>query len=116
MGLRHFDRIYYFDLQVRIVYVLLLSWGGDSLDEPEIMNAIGTEAHRGLIQSVDALHRREVDHTGRCSLQRGFQRISFDDRFHRLQPVAKWVCLAPPQDLGRSRPAFTPISSIGHPV
>ena len=27
------------------------------------MNAMGPEAHRGLIQSVDALHRRGVVHT-----------------------------------------------------
>ena len=44
VDLRRLDRTYYFDFRVRIVYMLLLSWGGDSLDEPAAIKAISPDA------------------------------------------------------------------------
>ena len=63
VDLRHLNRTYYLDFRVRIVSLLLLSWGGHSLDEPETMETIGPDAFRDLLQSMQALHRRGVIHT-----------------------------------------------------
>ncbi len=63
MDLRHLNRVYYFDFRVKIVSFLLLSWGGNSLDEPGTMKALDPDARRDLVPAVQALHRKGIVHT-----------------------------------------------------
>ncbi|KAH6632803.1 hypothetical protein F5144DRAFT_621488 [Chaetomium tenue] len=61
VDLREVGRTYYYDIDVRIIYLVLLSCGGRSLDEMELSDAAKVE--REAIQSVRALHMHGVVHT-----------------------------------------------------
>jgi serine/threonine protein kinase len=62
VDLRDFGRIYYYDLRVRIVYMMFLSWAGDGLDEARTLEAVGANLGRELVRSVRALHMMGVVH------------------------------------------------------
>jgi len=61
VDLREVGRTYYYDFQVQIVHLMLLSWGGSSLDEAEVLD--GAKAKREVVRSVRALHVHGVAHT-----------------------------------------------------
>lgn len=59
--LRDVGRTYYYDIQVHIVYLMFLSWGGRSLYEMEVSDE--AKVKHAVIQSVRALHMHGVAHT-----------------------------------------------------
>ncbi|KAL2258771.1 hypothetical protein VTK26DRAFT_7794 [Humicola hyalothermophila] len=61
VDLREVGRTYYYDIEVHIIYLVLLSWGGRSLDEIEVSDE--AKVKREVIQSVRALHVHGVAHT-----------------------------------------------------
>lgn len=61
VDLREVGRTYYYDIQVHIIYLALLSWGGRSLDEMEVSDE--AKVKREVVQSVRALHVHGVAHT-----------------------------------------------------
>lgn len=61
VDLRELGRTYYYDIEVHIIYLMLMSWGGRSLDEAEVSDK--AKAERGVVQSVRALHAHGVAHT-----------------------------------------------------
>ncbi|KAI1302514.1 hypothetical protein F5Y03DRAFT_407847 [Xylaria venustula] len=62
VDLRDLGRMYYYDLRVRIVYMILLAWAGDSLDKARAWVA-GEQLSRELVRSVQGLHMMGVAHT-----------------------------------------------------
>lgn len=61
VDLREIGRTYYYDIEVRIIYLVLLSCGGRSLDEIPVSD--DAKIQREAIQSVRALHMHGVVHT-----------------------------------------------------
>lgn len=63
VDLRDLERVYYYDLRVRVVYLMFLSWAGDSLDGAEALEAMGKDPGREVLRSVRGLHANGVAHT-----------------------------------------------------
>jgi Ser/Thr protein kinase RdoA (MazF antagonist) len=61
VDLRKVGRTYYYGIEVHIVYLMLVSWGGRSLDEVEVSEK--AKVNREVVQSVRALHTYGVVHT-----------------------------------------------------
>ncbi|KAK4247704.1 hypothetical protein C7999DRAFT_41034 [Corynascus novoguineensis] len=61
VDLREVGRTYYYDIQVHIIYLVFLSWGGRRLGEIEVWDK--AKVKREVIQSVRALHVHGVVHT-----------------------------------------------------
>jgi predicted Ser/Thr protein kinase len=61
VDLREVGRTYYYDGEVHIIYLMLVSWGGCSLDEVEVSDR--AKVNRGVVGSVRALHVHGVVHT-----------------------------------------------------
>ncbi|KAL2169473.1 hypothetical protein VTG60DRAFT_6017 [Thermothelomyces hinnuleus] len=61
VDLRQVGRRYYYDIGVHIVYMMLVSWGGRSLDEVEVSDMAKVE--REVMRAVRALHPQGVVHT-----------------------------------------------------
>ena len=61
VDLREVGRTYYYDIDVRIIYLVLLSCGGRSLYDVEVSGE--AKVQREVIQSVRALHLHGVIHT-----------------------------------------------------
>ncbi|KAI1392793.1 uncharacterized protein F4822DRAFT_426001 [Hypoxylon trugodes] len=63
IDLRDISRTYYYDLRVRITYMMFLSWGGGSLDDTGTAHLMGEDLNQQVVQSVQALHKRGIIHT-----------------------------------------------------
>jgi hypothetical protein len=63
IDLRDISRTYYYDFRVRIVYMMFLSWGGDSLAEAGTLDAMGENPDLEFNRSLLALHTMGVAHT-----------------------------------------------------
>ncbi|KAL2174850.1 uncharacterized protein P884DRAFT_263092 [Thermothelomyces heterothallicus CBS 202.75] len=61
VDLRQVGRRYYYDIGVHLVHMMLVSWGGCSLDEVEVSDMAKVE--REVMQAVRALHPLGVAHT-----------------------------------------------------
>ncbi|KAK3336941.1 hypothetical protein B0T19DRAFT_454504, partial [Cercophora scortea] len=63
IDLRHISRTYYYDFRVEIIYMMFLSWAGESLDEAVTLHAMGGSPEQEVVRSVRALHAMGVAHT-----------------------------------------------------
>ncbi|KAI1375768.1 hypothetical protein F4677DRAFT_420659 [Hypoxylon crocopeplum] len=63
IDLRDNSQIYYYDFRARIVYMMLLSWGGQSLDSLTNFDSKEDNLGQELVQSVRELHSMGVAHT-----------------------------------------------------
>ena len=61
VDLREVGRTYYYNIEVHIIYLMLVLWGGLSLDEAEVSDK--AKVKRGLVQSVRVLYAHGVAHT-----------------------------------------------------
>ncbi|KAL2130153.1 hypothetical protein VTI74DRAFT_6826 [Chaetomium olivicolor] len=61
VDLRQVGRTYYYDIDVRIIYLMFVSWGGRSLVEAEVSDK--AKVAQWVVQSVEALHMQGVVHT-----------------------------------------------------
>ncbi|AEO59783.1 hypothetical protein MYCTH_2119902 [Thermothelomyces thermophilus ATCC 42464] len=61
VDLRQVGRRYYYDIDVQLVYMMFVSWGGCSLDEVEVSDMAKLE--REVMRAVRALHPHGVAHT-----------------------------------------------------
>lgn len=62
LDLRDIGRTYYYDFRVRIIYMMFLSWSGDSLDLIGVAEDPERERAQELVRSVRALHTEGVVH------------------------------------------------------
>ena len=63
IDLRDVSQTYYYDFRVRIVYMMFLSWVGNTLDDAGTLDAMGESPARKLIQSLREMHAMGVAHT-----------------------------------------------------
>lgn len=63
LDLQEISRTYYYDLRVRITYMMFLSWGGDSLDDTGTAHIMGKDLNQQVVRSVQALHKTGAIHT-----------------------------------------------------
>ncbi|KAI1475638.1 hypothetical protein F4774DRAFT_275140 [Daldinia eschscholtzii] len=62
IDLRETDIIYYYDFKVYIVYMMLLSWGGDRIENDLTTNEMGKDLKSMAIMSLRAIHEHGVIH------------------------------------------------------
>ncbi|KAI1474487.1 hypothetical protein F4774DRAFT_422364 [Daldinia eschscholtzii] len=62
IDLRETDFIYYYDFKVYIVYMMLLSWGGDRIENALTTNEMGKDLKSMAIMSLRAIHDHGVIH------------------------------------------------------
>lgn len=113
VDLRDISRTYYYDFRVRVVYMMFLSWAGDSLDMATL------DAERELLRSVRRLHTMGVAHT---DVRRPNALWSWETRRVMMIDFERAVLMEPPRvplaklvPNKRARPSQGRFSKVGKP-
>ncbi|KAI1475419.1 hypothetical protein F4774DRAFT_429041 [Daldinia eschscholtzii] len=62
IDLRTMNKVYYYFHRVYVVYMMFLSWGGDSLDDALKTGRMGKELENATVTSLRAIHQQGVIH------------------------------------------------------